>query len=64
MNRVLVSVFLLALCPLAMAQGNRSAELDKAVEEARARARRPARSRARAQALRGRAEALERLEVK
>jgi hypothetical protein len=36
MNRVLVSVFLLALCPLAMAQGNRSAELDKAVEEARA----------------------------
>ena len=36
MNRVLVTVFLIAVFPLAMAQSNRSAELDKAVEEARA----------------------------
>ena len=29
MNRVLVTVFLIAVFPLAMAQSNRSAELDK-----------------------------------
>jgi hypothetical protein len=36
MNRVLVTVFLIAICPFAVAQSNRSAELDKAVEETRA----------------------------